>query len=144
MRKAIDIYGDKEHITEVNAKYVFFKFPDGSQDRLKSRKQDLQEVYKWVNEEMYFYNRMYEEVHQMYELEKERFDRTRHYYSDEEIHNACLKNRFANIDMEISNEKYKEDWHYISGGRKVGTRANDKYWRLYKLAEEIKNVLSVI
>lgn len=80
----------------------------------------------------------------MYELEKERFDRTRHYYSDEEIHNACLKNRFASIDMGISNEKYKEDWHYISGKGKVATRANDKYWRLYKLAEEIKSVLNVM
>lgn len=144
MRKVIDIYGDKEYITEVNVKYVFFRFPDGSQDRRRSRKQDLQEVYKWVNEEMYFYHRMYEEVHRMYELEKERFDRTRHYYSDEEIHNACLKNRFASIDMGISNEKYKEDWHYISGKGKVATRANDKYWRLYKLAEEIKSVLNVM
>ena len=58
MREAISIYGDKEHITEVNKSYVFFKFPDGSQDRKKSRKQDLQEVFEWVKGELYFYNRM--------------------------------------------------------------------------------------
>ena len=104
MREAISIYGDKEHITEVNKTYVFFTFPDGSQDRKKSRKQDLQEVLEWVNGELYFYNRMYEEVKQMYESEKEKFDKTRHYYSDEEIHEACLKNRFASIDMGISNK----------------------------------------
>ena len=33
MREAISIYGDKEHITEVNKSYEFFTFPDGSQDR---------------------------------------------------------------------------------------------------------------
>ena len=35
MREAISIYGDKEHITEVNKTYVFFKFTDGSKDRHK-------------------------------------------------------------------------------------------------------------
>lgn len=142
MRKAIDIYGDKEHITEVNAKYVFFRFPDGSQDRLKVRKQDLIEVYQWINEEMNFYRRMYEEVKQLYESEKERFDKIRHYYSDEEIHEACLKNRFASIDMGISNEKYKEDWNQISGKWKVASNANDKYWKLYMLAENIKGTIN--
>ena len=144
MREAISIYGDKEHITEVNKTYVFFTFPDGSQDRKKSRKQDLQEVFEWVKGELYFYNRMYEEAKQMYESEKEKFDKTRHYYSDEEIHEACLKNRFASIDMGISNEKYKEDWHRISGKWSVGNNANERYWKLYKLAEQIKSVLSLM
>ena len=27
MREAISIYGDKEHITQVNKSYVFFTFP---------------------------------------------------------------------------------------------------------------------
>ena len=107
MREAISIYGDKEHITEVNKTYVFFTFPDGSQDRKKSRKQDLQEVLEWVNGELYFYNRMYEEVKQMYESEK-------------------------------------EDWHRISGKWSVASKANDRYWKLYKLAEQIKNVISLM
>ena len=144
MREAISIYGDKEHITEVNKTYVFFTFPDGSQDRKKSRKQDLQEVFEWVKGELYFYNRMYEEAKQMYESEKEKFDKIRHYYSDEEIHEACLKNRFASIDMGISNEKYKEDWHRISGKWSVASKANDRYWKLYKLAEQIKSAISLM
>ena len=80
----------------------------------------------------------------MYESEKEKFDKTRHYYSDEEIHEACLKNRFASIDMGISNEKYKEDWHRISGKWSVASKANDRYWKLYKLAEQIKSVISLM
>lgn len=144
MRAVVSIFGDKEHITEVNKSYVFFTFPDGRQDRKKSRKQDLQEVFEWLKGELYFYNRMYEEAKQMYETEKERFDKTRHYYSDEEIHEACLENRFASIDMGISNERYEEDRNRISGKWSVAQKANDRYWRLYKLAEQIKSVLSTI
>lgn len=138
MRKAIDIYGDKEHITEVNAKYVFFKFPDGSQDHTKSRKNDLIEVYKWIGEEMQFYNRMYRETQRMYEEESERFKKNRHYYSEEEIKEACRGNRFANIPMEISNEKYKEDWYTICGKSDIASYAMNKYWKLYRLNAEIK------
>lgn len=144
MRKAISIYGDKEHITNVNKTYVFFTFPDGSQDRKKSREQDLQEVFEWVKGELYFYNRMYEEVRQMYESEKKKFDNTRHYYSEEEIQEACLKNRFASIDMRISNEKYNKEWHLISGKLSVANKANDKYWKLYNLAEQIKSAISLM
>lgn len=104
MREAISIYGDKEHITSVNTKYVFFKFPDGNEDRIRSRKQDLVNVLEWVHTEMYFYNRMYNETKAIYDVEKEKIDKVRHYYSDEEIHAACLKNRFASIDMGLSNE----------------------------------------
>lgn len=144
MREAVSIYGDKEHITEVNKSYVFFTFPDGNQDRKKSRKQDLIEVFEWIKGELYFYNRMYEEVKRTYESEKERFDKTRHYYSDEEIHEACLKNRFASIDMGISNKRYIEEWNQISGKLSIASKANDRYWRLYKLAEQIKSTLNVL
>ena len=46
--------------------------------------------------------------------------------------------------MGISNEKYKEDWHRISGKRSVASKANDRYWKLYKLAEQVKSVLSLM
>lgn len=142
MRKAVDIYGDKEHITEVNASYVFFTFPDGSQDRLKSRKADLIEVYKWVGEEMSFWHRMYEETYQLYKSEKERFDRGRHYFTEEEIHEANKKNHFAYIDMEISNKYYLRDSNYISGKGEMAFYANDKYWKYVKLAHQINNAIN--
>lgn len=141
MRQKFDIYGDKEHITQVNVKYVFFRFSDGTEGRIKPQKKELQEVLKWLNDEMAFYHRMYEEIHKNYEIEKEEFDKTQHFYSEEEIHAACLKNRFANIDMELSNKNYLEKWHHISGRRHLAQQANDKYWKLYKVAAQIKNVL---
>lgn len=144
MRKVISIYGDKEHIISANEKYVFFKFPDGKEDHIKSRKQDMMDVLKWIHTEMYFYHRMYIEVKDMYESEKEEFDRTRHYYSDEEIHAACLKNRFANINMGLSNEQYKKDWDRIAGKWNIASMANDKYWKLYRIAEQIQRAIKVM
>lgn len=141
MRKAINIYADKEYITEVNKTYVFFKFPDGSQDHLKSQKNELIEVYKWIGEEMRFYDRMYRESHQIYEEKSERFKNNRHYYTDDEIKEACKTNHFAYISMELSNEKYKEDWHEIYGKVELTSYAMDKYWKLYNLSVKIRNVV---
>ncbi len=144
MRKAIDIYGDKEHITGVNTKYVFFRFPDGSQDRLKSRKQDFIDVLEWMRAEMRFYDRMRDEVVAIYETEKEEFDKTKHYYSDEEIHEACLKDRFASIDMGLSNERYKTEWNRISGKYDIAIKAGDRYWKLYKIAKQLENAIGAM
>ena len=138
MREAISIYGDKEYILSVNREYVFFKFPDGNECRVKSRKKDLIDVFEWIHTEMYFYNRMYNETKAIYNAEKEKFDKTRHYYSDEEIHAACLKSRFASIDMGLSNEQYKREWDRISGKFDVASKASDKYWRLYRIASQIE------
>ena len=144
MREVISIYGDKEHITSVNAKYVFFKFPDGSQDRVKTRKQELVNVLEWIHTEMYFYNRMYNETRAIYEAEKEKFDKTRYYYSEEEIHEACLKNRFAKFEMYLSNEQYKREWDRISGKSDIVNKANDKYWKLYRIASQIQGVIRIM
>ena len=144
MREAISIYGDKEYITSVNTKYVFFKFPDGNEDRIRSRKQDLVNVLELVHTEMYFYNRMYNETKAIYDVEKEKIDKVRHYYSDEEIHAACLKNRFASIDMGLSNEQYKREWDRISGKFEVASKASGKYWRLYRIASQIESAIKVM
>lgn len=141
-RTEINIYGDKEYITQVNKAYVFFKFPDGSQERLRSRKSDLIEVYKWIGEELQFYDRMYKETKKLYDVEKDKFDRSRHYYSDEEIKEACKGNRFANIPMEISNEKFREDWNKICGKSDITSYAMNKYWKLYRLSGEIKTAIN--
>ena len=125
-------------------KFVFFALPDGSEGRILSKKEELREVLKWFKEEMYFYNRMYTEVESEYNVEKEIFQKSHHYYSDEEIHEACLQNRFAEIGMRISNEHYLEKWHRISGRWIVASRANDKYWKLYKVAAQIETVLKTM
>lgn len=140
MREAISIYGDKEYITQVSRSYVFFRFSDGSQDRKKFHKADLKDLYEWARSEMDFYNRMYQELHNEYEKQKEQFDRVGHYYSEEEIKEACKKNRLAYIDMEIRNEERAREWGYVAGISKEAGRINDKYWKYYRLAAQIEAV----
>lgn len=144
MREAISIYRDKEYITQVNKAYVFFKFPDGSQDRKKSRKQDLVEIYEWYKEEMQFYDRMHRELSEEYYKRKERFEKTHHYYTEEEIHAACLENRFANIDMEISNKYYLEDHYRISGILDMSIKMFNKYQKFYTITIQIQNVINTL
>lgn len=139
MREAVSIYGDKERITQVSRSYVFFTFPDGSQDRMKINKTDLKELYEWVKSEMDFYHRMYQELNNEYDKQKEKFDKIYHYYSKGEIKEACKRDRFANIEMEIKNEEYQRRWNKIAGLGEEAERVNDKYWKYYRLAAQIKS-----
>ena len=138
METSISIYGDKEYITQITRTYVFFRFPNGSQDRLKVNKEDLKELYNWVTSEMEFYHRMYEELHKSYEKQKEVFDSSRHFYSEDEISAACKKNTFAYIKMEISNENWLRDCNKIMGVSDECWKINDKYWKYYRLTNQIK------
>ena len=95
MKKAISIYGDKEYIEHVGIEYVTFKFPDGTRDKLKTRKSELQQTCEWYKEEMMFYYRMYIEISSLHDKEKEKFINSHHYYDDEEINKACLKKQIC-------------------------------------------------
>ena len=140
----MNIYENKKYITSVNEKYVFFKLPNGDECKTHLEKKVLVDVLEWLYAEMDFYNRMYNETKELYDSEKERFTKTAHYYSEEEIHATCLKNRLSVIDMEMSNEKYKRTWDRISSKFEIAHKASAKYWTLYKIASQIENVIKTM
>ena len=102
MRK-IDFFGDKEYIVHVTNSYTVFRFPDGSKIRLETCKEQLVPVLGWYRTEMQFYDRMQRELNAQYEKQKEVFDTSSHYYTDEEIADACQKDRFALFSMRTKN-----------------------------------------
>ena len=144
MKKAISIYGDKEYIEHVGVEYVTFKFPDGIRDKLKTRKSELQQVCEWYKEEMMFYDRMYREISSLHDREKEKFINSHHYYDEEEINKACLKNRFADIDMKISNRNYLRDWNQIVGIHNTAMIMFDRYSKAANKCRQIAKVLNVM
>ena len=144
MKKAISIYGDKEYIEHVSTDYVVFRFPDGSRDKIKTRKTELQQAAEWYKNEMMFYDRMYREISELHDKEKEKFNNSHHYYDDEEIKKACQKNRFADIDMEISNRNYLREWNQISGIHVAAMTMFDKYAKVSNLCRQMTKVLNVM
>lgn len=141
----MNIYENKKYITSVNERYVFFKLPDGDEYKTHLEKKALIDVLEWLHTEMDFYNRMHNEIKELYDSEKEMFIKTEHYYSEEEImHAACFKNRFSVIDMEMSNEKYIRTWDRILGKFEIVPKASVKYLTLYKIASQIENVIKTM
>ena len=108
MRK-VDFFGDKEYIVHVTNSYTVFRFPDGSKTRLETCKEQLVPVLGWYRTEMQFYDRMQRELNAQYEKQKEVFDTSSHYYTDEEIADACQKDRFALFDLQYANKKYLQE-----------------------------------
>lgn len=144
MRKAASIYGDKEYIEYVDKEYVVFVFQDGTRDKLKTRKSELQQVCEWYRDETQFYYRVYTEISDFYSKEKKKFLASHHYYDDEEIKKACQKNRFANIDMEISNSEYLRKWNGISGIHNTAMEMWHKYSNVSKKYRQIIKVLNAM
>lgn len=144
MKKAISIYGDKEYIDHVSAEYVTFRFPDGTRDKLKTRKLELQQACEWYRDEMMFYYRMYREISSLYDKEKEKFINSHHYYDDEEVKKACLKNRFADIDMKISNRNYLRKWNNISGIHITAMTMFDKHAKAANRYRQMVTVLNAM
>ena len=141
----MNIYDNKKYITSVNEKYVFFKLPNGDECKTHLEKKALIDVLEWLHTEMDFYNRMYNETKELYDSEKERFIKTAHYYSEEEIMQAaCYNNRFSVIDMKMSNEKYIRTWDRISAKFEIVHKVSAKYWTLYKIASQIENVIKTM
>lgn len=143
MRKAINIYGDKEYITNVTTEYVTFTFPDGSRDTLKTRKSDLQQTLEWYKDEMHFYDRMGREASRIGRERHEKLNE-RHFYSKEELMKLVKKDRFAYIDMEYSNNEYIRESGRISGIYKVSEYANDKFWSMHRIITQIQKVLNAL
>lgn len=140
MRKAVSILGDKEYITNITQKYVFFRFSDGNQDRLKINESELKELYDWVISERKFYGRMSDELSMSYNKQRKLLEQ-KHYYTQEEIQTACKKHRFANIDMEIRNKEYMKESYKISGINAEIEKINNKYWKYINLTRQIQAAL---
>lgn len=144
MKNAVSIYGDKEYIEHVSIDYVVFRFPDGTRDKLKTRKSELQQAFDWYKDEMMFYDRAHRELSSLHDKEKEKFNNSHHYYDDEEIQKACMKNRFADIDMKILNRNYLREWNNISGIHITAMKMFDKYSNAANKCRQMAKVLNAM
>lgn len=144
MRKAISIYGDKEYITHVGADYVRFRFPDGSGDTLKTKKEELRQTYEWYDAEVKYCYRAHQEILEIYHKNVEQFNKSHRYYSEEEIKAACKTNRFADIDMKMSNAHYLKDWDQIYGMHLVASEFLRKYEKHVAILYQISKVLNAM
>ena len=139
-------------VSEVNAKYIFFHFPDGTQDRKIVNKNDLKELYIDICNNMKSYDFMKEECEKVKEqlrLESDSLNSVIQGYEKyiaehQEIPSIRrgLDNVCFNLEYAIKNQR--ELNYKISGVNKAWSHASDNYWKLYKLQKQIENVLKVI
>ena len=143
MRKAIDIYGDKEYITNVTKDYVTFIFSDGERDKLKSRKADLIQVLEWYKNEMKFWDRMRAELRKRYNDTHTYLEETCKYYTEDEI-KAVGRDFNAMYNMKSSNKELKTRYDKCFAVGEEATRASDKYWEYYKIARQIESAINAM
>ena len=87
---------------------------------------------------------MYNELLSSWEKKRENLEKTQHFFSQEEISEACKKDRFADVDMQIANKSYTEEANKISGILAEANVILGKLGRMYRLNEQIQSMLETI
>lgn len=139
-------------VSEVNTKYIFFKFSDGTQDRKKINKNDLKELYKDVCEMVNNYEFMIQECKIVYnsinvECEKleENIKGYEKFIENNQNNNMVLRG-LHNVcsSLEWENKKQREMFYNRSGVLQTIQYARTKYDKLKRLQNDIESVLRVL
>lgn len=142
-----NVYDNREYISSVTKTHIYFVFPNGSKKGKKISENDIQTlkmVRQWLASEINFYYRMYNELLSSWEKKRENLEKTQHFFSQEEISEACQKDRFADVDMQIANKSYTEEANKLSGVLAEANVILGKLGRMYKLNEQIQSMLKTI
>ena len=139
---------DIKEVSQVNNKYIFFVFSDGTQDRKTVDINELKYLYNDVTEKMKMldftvkYNRdCYENAKQEVTILEKIIEGYEKYIEENKsdpmvrrgLHDVCYSlTATENKRNEISRESF--------GMSHVATKASDEYWRLYKLQKQIEAV----
>lgn len=125
---------DVQSITQVNKSWIF----SAGSIRDKATPETLREIYQTAKRDAAFYARMYEELTQIIDREREKLQ-ARHCPTVEDIH--ALHNKLAAIDLEVQREYYLRDADKISGLYVALSDANEKRWHCEKIARQARAAL---
>ena len=139
-------------VSEVNTKYIFFLFSDGTQDRKTVNKNDLKELYNDVCENVKHYEFMIQECKTVYnsingECEKiEEVIKGYEKFIENNQNDPMVRRGLHNVcsSLEWENKKQRELFYNRSGVVQTKHYAINKCDRLYKLQRDIESVLRVI
>ena len=84
-KKSIDVFADKQYITQIGKEVMHFKFADGSQDSKVVSRKEIALVLPWLQSEMNFYDRMSREMREEAEKQRKAFESCYHFYTEEEM-----------------------------------------------------------
>lgn len=114
------------NVTQCNKAYIFLD-NEGKQDRIKTNKERLDAIYVKATENIVFYDRMANELTEIYEKKKAEAEKKYHYISDEEIQEASKQDRRKGFELSLKKDSVNEE--YFAYGEKDAT--GDIYYTLY-------------
>ena len=124
---------DTQSISEVNKRFIFYR--DNHHETANRDK--LFDVYKAARDEFRFYDRMYNELSEMIDTEREKM-RSRECPSREQIDAANL---FDAIELKLKRQYFIEDTNKISGIYKALSQTHLKREHARKLEMQSKRAL---
>ncbi len=134
-KKSIDVFADKQYITQIGKEYIHFKFADGSRDSKKTSRKEIALILPWLQSEMNFYDRMWQELSDEQDRQRKAFDLSHHYYTEDEMKEAERREHLSSISMKVSNDDYiREVWRINGICQHKWMALYDKYYKLYTQA----------
>lgn len=134
-KKSIDVFADKQYITQIGKEIMHFKFADGSQDSKVVSRKEIALVLPWLQSEMNFYDRMSCEMREEAEKQRKAFESCYHFYTEEEMEEAEKRQHLSSISMKVDNDNYiREMWRINGMYNHRWSALYDKYYKLYTQA----------
>jgi hypothetical protein len=139
-------------VTQVNASFIFFHFPDGTQDRKTVDIRELKHLYTEICENMKHYEFMKMENNKISNNIQEEYDKLDNTilgykaYIEKNQDNSSIRRGLHDVcyQLEVVQKKQSELAIQKSGVNIAWSYAMEKYWKLYTLKKQIENVLKVI
>mgnify|MGYP000929347717 CR=1 FL=1 len=132
------------NVTGCNKSWIHIN-NNGEQKRIKANEERLREILRVSVENEIFYGRMWNEVKELYEREKEKVERRYHFITDEMIEEAFKRSHKEGLDLSWRKDSNNEECiRQYSGAFGIFTGAkyaSDHRIEAHKLKEQAKGAL---
>ena len=134
------------NVTGCNKSWIHIN-NNGEQKSIKANEERLREILRVAAENEVFYGRMWDEIKELYEREKEKVERRYHFITDEMIKEAFNRSQKEGLDLswrkDSNNEecirKYSGAFGIFTGARYASERGIEAH----KLKEQAKGALGI-
>ena len=133
-------------VRQVSNTTIFFMDDEGKECHKKVNEDDLNKIHGVAWENIIFYERMYKELHELYESRKGGYDKKYKYITDEdikaeyEVHGRSKTWWDLSLSKDTHNEECRYQWGLVYGVAEASQIASSRRWEADRLYREVQGV----
>lgn len=136
--KDFNMWENLKYIRNIGDEQIIFILNGGGYEYVNHTKDMLIKLHDYFNKELEFYDRAGKELQDKYKKTYNHLKTTKKFPTREEYNNADC---FERLDLEAKAKELKLAYERCFAFSECVAEIHDKYWKLYKLREQVKHQL---